>query len=62
MSSLEFDMGIIYEPPPEKRENPEHKAKLPIFELMLWPDQFILTDILRLKELLEKLDLLINMP
>lgn len=62
MSSLEFDMGIIYEPPPEKRENPEHEAKLPIFELMLWPDQFILTDILRFKELLEELGLLIDMP
>lgn len=62
MSSLEFDMGIIYEPPPEKRENPEHEAKLPIFELMLCPDQFTLTDILRFKELLEELGLLIDIP
>ena len=52
MSSLEFDMGIIYEPPPEKREDPEHKAKLPIFELMLCPDQYTLTDILRLRNFL----------
>ena len=62
MSSLEFDMGIIYEPPPEKREDPEHEDKLPIFELMLCPDQFTLTDILRFKELLEELGLLIDIP
>ena len=62
MSSLEFDMGIIYEPPPEKREDPEQEAKLPIFELMLCPDQFTLTDILRFKELLEELGLLIDIP
>ena len=62
MSSLEFDMGIIYEPPPEKKEYSAHEAKLPIFELMLCPDQFTLTDILRFKELLEELGLLIDIP
>ena len=62
MSSLEFNTGMIYEPPPEEREDPEHEAKLLVFELILCPDQFTLTDILRFKELLEELGLLIDIP
>ena len=56
MNSLESDTGMIYEAPPEKRENPEHEAKLLIFKMILCPDQFPLSDLARLKELLEELD------
>jgi hypothetical protein len=56
MSSLEFDTGMIYEAPPEKREDPELEAKLLIFKLFLCPDQFTLSDLARLKELLGELD------
>ena len=62
MSSLEFDMGMIYEPPPEKREDPEHEAKLLIFKMIFCPDQFTLSDLARLKELLKELGLLIDIP
>ncbi len=56
MSSLEFDAGMVYEAPPEKREDPEFEAKLLVFKLILCPDQFPLSDLARLQELLEELD------
>ena len=56
MSSLEFDTGMVYEAPPEKREDPEHEAKLLVFKMILCPEQFTLSDLVRLKELLEELD------
>ena len=54
MSSLKFDSGMVYEAPPEKREDPEREAKLLFFKLLLSPSQFTLIDVARLKELLEE--------
>jgi len=56
MSSLEFDAGMVYEAPPEKREDPEFEAKLLVFKMVLCPDQFLLSDLARLQELLEELN------
>ena len=60
MSSLELDTGMVYEPPPEKREDPEHEAKLLVFRLLLNPGQFTLTDLSRLSELFEEMGLHID--
>lgn len=62
MSSLEFDTGMVYEAPPEKREDPEHEAKLLVFRLLLKPGQFTLSDLSRLSELFEKMGLHIDTP
>jgi len=56
MSSLEFDASMVYEAPPEKREDPKLEAKILVFKLILCPDQFPLSDLARLQELLEELN------
>ena len=62
MSSIELDTGMVYEPPPEKREDPEHEAKLLVFKLLLCPDQFTLADLSKLSELFEEMGLHIDTP
>lgn len=62
MSSLDFDTGMVYEPPPENREDPEHEAKLLVFRLILCPEQFTLADLSRLSELFEEMGLYIDTP
>ncbi len=62
MSSLDLDTGMVYEPPPEKMEDPEHEAKLLVFKLFLCPNQFTLADLSRPSELFEELGLYIDTP
>lgn len=57
MSSLELDTGMVYEPSPEKKEDPEREAKILVFKLILCPDQFTLADLSRLSELFEEMSL-----